>query len=73
MVEGLMRGFVQEDWGNELDFFTLEKMSGSYASDNLRDRADDIIWRLRWGKDWLYVYLLLEFQSRVDTGWPCGS
>jgi predicted transposase/invertase (TIGR01784 family) len=32
----------------------------------LRDREDDIIWRIRWGEDWLYVYLLLEFQSTVD-------
>lgn len=35
-------------------------------TDELRDREDDIIWRIRWGKDWLYVYLLLEFQSSVD-------
>ncbi len=45
---------------------TLEKMNGSYVSDDLRDREDDIIWRVRWGEDWLYVYLLLEFQSTVD-------
>ncbi|WP_300971790.1 Rpn family recombination-promoting nuclease/putative transposase [Thiocapsa sp.] len=32
----------------------------------MRDRADDIVWRLRWGPDWLYIYLLLEFQSTVD-------
>ncbi len=25
-----------------------------------------MIWRLRWGERWLYVYLLLEFQSSVD-------
>ncbi len=36
-------------------------------TDDLRDRADDSIWRLRWGADWLYVYLLLEFQSTVDV------
>ena len=33
----------------------------------LGDRADDITWRLRWGEDWLYVYLLLEFQSTIDA------
>ncbi|MEN8215698.1 MAG: Rpn family recombination-promoting nuclease/putative transposase, partial [Pseudomonadota bacterium] len=26
-----------------------------------------LIWRLRCGKSWLYVYLLLEFQSSVDN------
>ena len=45
---------------------TLEKVNGSYVSDDLRQRADDIVWRVRWGDDWLYVYLLIEFQSTVD-------
>jgi predicted transposase YdaD len=66
MVRDLLRGFVPGAWIEELDFSTLEKCSGSYVSDDLRDRADDVIWRVRWGDDWLYVYLLLEFQSSVD-------
>ena len=66
MVADLLRGFVREDWVQELDFATLEKVSGSYVSDDLREREDDIIWRVRWGEGWLYVYLLLEFQSTVD-------
>ncbi|MBU0499070.1 MAG: Rpn family recombination-promoting nuclease/putative transposase [Gammaproteobacteria bacterium] len=70
-VEDLLRGFVHEDWVGQLDFASLEKMGGSYVSDDLRDREDDIVWRLRLqgndGGDWLYVYLLLEFQSRVDS------
>ncbi len=70
MVADLLRGFVKEGWVNELDFSTLEKINGSYISDDLRERQDDIIWRLRrkQGKqdEWLYVYLLLEFQSTVD-------
>lgn len=71
MVADLLRGFVREDWVKELDFSTLEKVSGSYVSDDLRERHDDVIWRIHWGKepdktDWLYVYLLLEFQSSVD-------
>ena len=67
MVEDLLKGFVKEQWVKELVFDTLEKVNGSYVSDDLRDRADDIVWRLRWGKDWLYVYILLEFQSTVDS------
>jgi len=66
MVADLLRGFVREDWVTALDFSTLEKVNGSYISDDLREREDDIIWRVRWGEDWLYVYLLLEFQSSVD-------
>ncbi len=66
MVKDLLIGFVKEAWVEQLDFSTLEKVSGSYVSDELRDREDDIIWRVRWGEDWLYVYLLLEFQSSID-------
>ncbi|HAB08131.1 MAG TPA: transposase, partial [Alcanivorax sp.] len=29
-------------------------------------RHGDAVWRIRWGEEWLYVYLLLEFQSSVD-------
>jgi hypothetical protein len=53
----------------ELDFRTLTKVSGSYISDDLRNREDDIIWKVRWHKqkdEWLYIYLLIEFQSTVD-------
>ena len=66
MVADLLNGFVKEDWVMELDFATLEKQSGSYVSDDLRPRADDVVWRVRWRDRWLYVYLLLEFQSDVD-------
>src|SRR5690606_278712 len=66
MVADLLRGFVREDWVSDLDFSTLEKAGGSYVSDDLREREDDIIWRVRWKENWLYVYLLLEFQSTVD-------
>ncbi|NEX23888.1 Rpn family recombination-promoting nuclease/putative transposase, partial [Thiorhodococcus mannitoliphagus] len=43
-----------------------EQVSGSYVSDDLRDREDDILWRVRFRDRWLYLYLLLEFQSTVD-------
>jgi hypothetical protein len=66
MVADLIRGFVREDWAQALDFDTLERVREIGVSHDLREREDDIIWRLRWGERWLYVYLLLEFQSTVD-------
>jgi predicted transposase/invertase (TIGR01784 family) len=66
MVRDLLVGFVREEWVSNLDFDTLEKVSGTYVSDDLREREDDLIWRVRFGDRWLYVYLLLEFQSTVD-------
>jgi predicted transposase/invertase (TIGR01784 family) len=67
MVTDLVRGFVREDWVQELDFSTLERVSGSFVARGQRRRETDVLWRVRWGGDsWLYVYLLIEFQSTVD-------
>ena len=66
MVQDLLQGFVHEDGVRQADFSTLERVSGSYVSDDLRERKDDVIWRVRLGPEWLYVYLLVEFQSRPD-------
>jgi len=66
MVSDLLQGFIPGAWVDELDLATLEKCNGSYISDDLRDRTDDLIWRVRWSHDWFYVYLLLEFQSKID-------
>ena len=70
MVRDLLRGFIREAWIRQLDFSSLEKFSGGYVSDNLRGRESDVVWRVRWKgrKDrWLYVYVLLELQSTVDS------
>lgn len=67
MVESLMRGFVPEDWVRDVDFSTLTKMPQSYVTDDLRQRHDDIIWRVKREGTWCYVYLLFEFQSEVDA------
>ncbi|MEX1058677.1 MAG: Rpn family recombination-promoting nuclease/putative transposase, partial [Natronospirillum sp.] len=66
MIADLLRGYVREPWVEQLDFSTLQRGGEGYVSDDLREREDDIIWRVRWGDQWLYVYLLLEFQSTVD-------
>jgi len=66
MVRDLLIGFVQEPWVDELDFATLEKVSGHFVTDDLRDREDDIVWRVRHQGIWVYVYLLIEFQSTID-------
>jgi len=65
MIRDLLRGFVPADWIAELDFTTLEKYPTEFIDDRLRNRRSDVIWRVRRGFEWLYLYLLLEFQSGV--------
>jgi hypothetical protein len=66
MVADLLRGFVTDDWVRAVDLTTLERVHSSHISTDLREREDDMLWRVRWQHTWLYVYLLLEFQSAVD-------
>ncbi|NJL28749.1 MAG: DUF4351 domain-containing protein [Thermoanaerobaculia bacterium] len=72
MVEDLLRHFVGGEWLEKLDFETLEKVSERDISDLLIRREKDLVWRLRFydagsrESGWLYVYLHLEFQSKVD-------
>ena len=66
MVRDLLAGFVPREWVEELDLSTLERWPGSHVSDDLRQRHQDRVWRVRLRDRWLYVLVLLEFQSAVD-------
>ena len=66
MVEDLLRGIVAPEWSDALDFATLEKLPAEYVSDDLRRRQGDLLWRVRFRSRWLYILVLLEFQSTVD-------
>lgn len=66
VVRDLVLGFIPDEWLHSLDYSTLEKVPGSYVTDDLRHRADDVIWRVKAEGSWVYLYLLIEFQSRVD-------
>ena len=65
MMADLLRGFVRGPWVHLVDLSTLERVPTSQVSDALHERADDLLWRVRWPEGWLYIYLLVEFQSTV--------
>ena len=68
VVVDLLRGYVHQCWVDLLDFETLEKVNSSYVHESDEQRADDAVWRLKLKDrgDWVYLYLLLEFQSTID-------
>ena len=67
MVRDLLSGFAARDWSADLDMASLTALPASYVSHDLRQRHGDLVWRVRFKDDrWLYVVLLLEFQSAVD-------
>ena len=67
MVQDLLRGFVARGWSDALDFSTLRAVPASFVSDRLRERHGDIVWQVHFRGEWLYLMLLLEFQSSVDS------
>ncbi len=69
IVQQLIERFLNDDVEpSTLDFSTLEKVNAEFLSDKQHSRRSDVIWRLKCQNDWLYVYLMIEFQSSVD-GW----
>jgi hypothetical protein len=70
MVEGLVREFVPRELVGGLDFSGLQRVNPKFHPNrrSARRRDGDVIWRLptREGSD--YLYLLIEFQSKID-GW----
>ena len=71
MVASLLRDFVPEPFGSELDSSTLVRLSGEFVGKGFTRGAGDSIWKLRWReKSWCYVALLLEFQSSPDPRMP---
>lgn len=70
MIADLIRGFLDPKLASGCDLSTLERCNGSYVTDDLREREDDIIWRLAYGDRTLILYLLIEFQSKPDYSMP---
>ena len=55
------------DIAAHLDFATLERMPASFVTRALDQCHADMLWRVQTtGGRWLYVLILLEFQSTVD-------
>ena len=69
MVEMLVREFVPQTLAAGLDFSRLQRVNTKFhiGRPSARRRESDVIWRLptRAGTD-IYLYLLFEFQSRID-------
>ncbi len=66
LIRDLIQGFIPDDWLRGLDYGTLEKISNHYIADDQRQRTADVVWRVQVDGEWVYLYLLIEFQSTVD-------
>ena len=59
--------YALQELATRLDFSTLERLPASFVTEHLRQRHADMLWRVRIARSgWLYLLVLLEFQSTVD-------
>ncbi|NVM79197.1 hypothetical protein FHW83_005034 [Duganella sp. SG902] len=66
IVRDLVAGFLPAGWAQQLEVGAFERVNASYTSDEGKARHEDVVWRARIDGEWVYVYILLEFQSRPD-------
>jgi len=50
----------------DLDFRTMVREHSDFVTDDLRERIDDVIWRVNFRGKTLYLCILIEFQSSED-------
>jgi hypothetical protein len=71
MIRDLLRDIVGEQWVERIDFDSGELANTSFVK-GITNRETDIIWKFgrKDGGEPVYVYILIEFQSRPDPTMP---
>ena len=65
MMADLLREYIPVT--GPLRYETLERFPDTYINRELRERREDLIWRVQsCHSEWCYIYILTEFQSRND-------
>jgi Putative transposase, YhgA-like len=71
MIRDLLREIVGEQWVERIDFDSGQLDNTSFTK-SFTNRETDIIWKFlrKDGEEPVYVYILVEFQSRPDPTMP---
>jgi predicted transposase/invertase (TIGR01784 family) len=69
-VRRLLESFVDEAFAKELDYGGMEPVKTKFVTEAYAKRESDVIWKVRFRKRDLYLFILIEFQSSVDQRMP---
>jgi predicted transposase/invertase (TIGR01784 family) len=67
IFQQLIETFITESWVKELDFSKCETLDKSFVTDHYKETESDLIYKIKLRRKTVYIYVLLEFQSKVDT------
>ena len=71
IVRDFLKGFVDSDFINDIDFTRIEKKNTSYIAKTFKNKYTDLALKLNMtGGKCAYLYLVIEFQSTVDKLMP---
>jgi predicted transposase/invertase (TIGR01784 family) len=66
LVEDLITTFVSGDIAKNINFSTLKKLEKHFVSPEYIERESDIIYEVKFKRETVYFYILIEFQSEPD-------
>jgi predicted transposase YdaD len=70
-IEQLIEGFAPPEIAAMMDFATLKNHSGHYITPLFEEKLEDVVWSVevhwRGRRARVFLYVLIEFQSRVDA------
>ncbi len=67
IFQELVTTFVTEPWVKELDFTTCELVKDAFVSKAYKASFSDLIYKIKWRGEELYLVVLLEFKSAPDS------
>jgi predicted transposase/invertase (TIGR01784 family) len=68
IVKSLLKDFIKEEWVDLIDFSTMESESSVFKGISDSKRESDLLlkFKLKRNPKKLYIFILLEFQSKVE-------
>jgi predicted transposase/invertase (TIGR01784 family) len=70
VVRDLLSDFIPHDLSKLLDLESLEPCKNVFIGEGrdkeYQERRNDLIWKVRFNQEWLFIYILIEFQSSSD-------
>ena len=63
----LLETFVNQEWVHSLNFDKCEPLDKSFISEHYKETESDLIYKVQFHDREVYIYILIEFQSTVDS------